>query len=60
VIPDNKDPWPGPGSTLCSPERRVEHVLRLKPDLCSLDIGSIDFGRFVFVNYIEHVERMAN
>lgn len=60
VIPDNKEPVGlAPGSTLCLPGKRVEHVLRLKPDLCSLDIGSIDFGRHVFVNYIEHVERMA-
>ncbi len=59
-IPDNNEPLGiAPGSTLCQPQKRVEHVLRLKPELCSLDIGSIDFGRHVFVNYIEHVEWMA-
>lgn len=49
----------GPGTTWSRPQKRVEHVLRLRPELCSLDIGSMDFGRHVFVNYIEHVERMA-
>jgi len=60
VIPDNKDPIGlAPDSTLCIPKKRLEHVLVLKPELCSLDVGSIDFGRHVFVNYIEHVEWMA-
>jgi uncharacterized protein (DUF849 family) len=49
----------GPGTTLSRPQKRVEHVLRLRPELCSLDVGSVDFGRHVFVNYIEHVEWMA-
>lgn len=60
IIPDDNDPIGfAPGSTLCRPEKRLEHVLALKPELCSLDIGSLDFGRHVFVNYIEHVEWMA-
>jgi uncharacterized protein (DUF849 family) len=60
IVPDNKDPIGfAPGTTLCTPEKRLEHVLILKPELCSLDIGSLDFGRHVFVNYIEHVEWMA-
>jgi len=60
IIPDKNDPIGlGPGSTLCQPEKRLEHVVRLKPELCSLDVGSMDFGRHVFVNYSEHVEWMA-
>ncbi len=60
VIPDNNDPIGiGPGSTLCQPQKRVEHVVRLKPELCSLDVGSMDFGPHVFVNYSKHVEWMA-
>jgi uncharacterized protein (DUF849 family) len=39
--------------------RRVEHVLRLRPELCSLDVGSMNFGPFVFVNALSHIERMA-
>jgi len=60
VVVGNKDPIGlAPGSTLCSPQKRVDHILRLRPEICSLDIGSMDFGRHVFVKYIEHVEWMA-
>ena len=60
VIPDNNNPMGlASESTLCLPEKRLEHVLKLKPELCSLDVGSLDFGRHVFVNYLEHVEWMA-
>ncbi len=44
---------------LKSPEERVEHVLKLKPELCSLDVGSLNFGSHVFVNLVSIVERMA-
>lgn len=60
-IPDDGEPiGRGPGSTLCSPEKRVEHVLELKPEICSLDVGSLNFGPHVFVNTKGHVERMAD
>ena len=59
-VPDDKDPMGfGPGSTLCVPQKRVEHVLRLKPELCSLDVGSMNFGDRVFLNIVSHVETMA-
>ena len=41
------------------PEKRIEHVLRLKPEICSLDVGSLNFGSHVFVNTLSHVEWMA-
>jgi len=59
-IPDDKDPMGfGPGSTLCGPQRRVEHVLRLKRVLCSHDAGSMNFGPRVFVNILSHLEPMV-
>ena len=59
-VPDDQDPMGfGPESTLCVPQKRVEHVLRLKPELCSLDVGSMNFGARVFVNIVSHVETMA-
>jgi uncharacterized protein (DUF849 family) len=59
-IPTDQDPVsPAPGSTLCSPSKRIEHVLRLKPEICSLDVGTINFGSHVFVNSLPHVEWMA-
>jgi uncharacterized protein (DUF849 family) len=46
-------------SGLKSPEERVEHVAKLKPELCSLDIGSLNFGSYAFINLVSMVETMA-
>ncbi len=46
-------------SLMVSPEKRVEHVLRLKPDMCSLDIGSANSGIGVAVNAEVVIDRMA-
>ena len=59
-IPTDEDPIGlAPGSTLCTPQKRIEHVIRLKPEICSLDVGSMNFGPHVFVNHLPHVEWMA-
>jgi len=50
-------PWNTEG--LKSPEERVEHVVNLKPELCSLDVGTLNFGPFAFVNLVSVVEKMA-
>ena len=52
-----EDGWDTSG--LKTPEERVAHVIRLKPQLCSLDLGSMNFGPRVFVNMLSHVEAMA-
>jgi uncharacterized protein (DUF849 family) len=49
----------GPGSTLRSPEDRVRHVVELKPDICSLDMGSLNMGDRVFINTPSHLQTMA-
>ena len=46
-------------SELKSPEERVEHVVRLKPELCSLDVGTLNFGPRAFINLVSIVEKMA-
>jgi uncharacterized protein (DUF849 family) len=46
-------------SLMASPEKRVEHVLQLKPDFCSLDIGSLNTRSGVFINYEPVVDKMA-
>lgn len=59
-IPTDQDPIGlAPGSTLCTPQRRIEHIIKLKPEVCSLDVGSMNFGLHVFVNHLPHVELMA-
>ncbi len=60
IVPDDSNPVGlGPGTTWSSPEKRTEHVVRLKPELCSLDVGSMNFGPRVFANLVPHVEDMA-
>ncbi len=42
-----------------SPEARVAHVLKLKPELCSFDIGTMNFGPGIFANAQGIVDKMA-
>jgi uncharacterized protein (DUF849 family) len=59
-IPDADDPRKGgPGTTMRSPAERVRHVLELKPEICSLDMGSLNMGQYVFINTPAHLESMA-
>ncbi|MCW3834525.1 3-keto-5-aminohexanoate cleavage protein [Sphingomonas canadensis] len=59
-IPDKDDPLtPAAGSTLTTPEVRVRHVVELKPEICSLDIGTMNFGRHAVLNTPAHVAAMA-
>jgi uncharacterized protein (DUF849 family) len=60
IIPDHSNPVGlDSGTTWSSPQRRIEHVIKLKPELCSLDIGSMNFGPRLFANIVPHVEDMA-
>ena len=49
----------GPRTTLMVPERRVEHVAALKPEICTLDLNTMTFGREVVINTPKSVARMA-
>ena len=49
----------GPGSSLSSPESRVEHVLALRPEVCSLDVATMNFGSHAMVNIPRDIEIMA-
>ena len=40
----------GPRTNLLRPERRVEHVVALKPDICTLDLNTMTFGQEVVIN----------
>ena len=60
IVPDNAEPMGlAPGTTWSTPEKRTVHVVRLKPEICSLDVGSMNFGPRVFANPLPHVEEMA-
>lgn len=59
-IPSEHDPLsPAPGSTLTTPEIRVRHVVDLAPEICSLDIGTMNFGKHAVLNTPTHVAAMA-
>jgi uncharacterized protein (DUF849 family) len=59
VHDDNDPSQPGAESTLRGPQDRVRHVVELKPDLCSLDMGSLNMGDRVFINTPSHLQAMA-
>lgn len=59
-VPDENDPRvAGPGTTLLRPERRVEHIAALGPDVCSLDLNTMNSGEQVVMNTPANVRRMA-
>lgn len=47
------------GSNLRTPAERVRHILALKPEICSLDLGSLNFAGVTLINVQRHVEIMA-
>jgi uncharacterized protein (DUF849 family) len=59
-VPGDDDPLkPAAGTTLKPPAERVRHVVELKPEICSLDMGSLNMGAQVFINTPSHLEVMA-
>lgn len=61
IVPNDLNPVGlGRGTTWSSPKRRTEHIIKLKPDMCSLDVGSLNFGTRVFANSLPHVEEMSS
>jgi 3-dehydrocarnitine:acetyl-CoA trimethylamine transferase len=59
-IPGLDDPLkPASGNTLSLPAQRVRHVVELAPEICSLDMGSMNMGNQVFMNTPPHLEAMA-
>src|ERR1700753_2212097 len=59
-VPSIEDPRvAGPGTTLLPPEKRVEHVELLKPDICTLDLNTMNSGGEVVINTPRNVRIMA-
>jgi len=58
--PDADEPKiAGPGTTLMRPEKRVEHIALLKPDICTLDLNTMNSGKEVVINTPPNIRRMA-
>ncbi|WP_037471463.1 3-keto-5-aminohexanoate cleavage protein [Sinorhizobium fredii] len=59
-VPSEDDPKiAAPGTTLMSPERRVEHVERLKPEICTLDLNTMVSGGEIVINTPRNIRIMA-
>jgi uncharacterized protein (DUF849 family) len=59
-VPDDDDPKvAAPGTNLTHPLKRVEHILELKPEICSLDLNTMYFGSSVVINTPRNVRIMA-
>jgi uncharacterized protein (DUF849 family) len=59
-VPSPDDPKvAGPGTTLMAPEARVAHIAALRPDICTLDLNTMNSGREVVINTPDTVRRMA-
>ncbi|WP_050419467.1 3-keto-5-aminohexanoate cleavage protein [Bradyrhizobium tropiciagri] len=59
-VPSQDDPRvAAEGTTLMVPEKRVEHITALRPDICTLDLNTMNSGREVVINTPGNVRRMA-
>ncbi|MFD0937409.1 3-keto-5-aminohexanoate cleavage protein, partial [Methylobacterium trifolii] len=59
-VPGEDDPaLAGPGTLFASPEVRTRHVTALRPEICTLDVATMNFGEHLFLNTPAHLRAMA-
>ena len=59
-VPGKEDPSiAGPGTTLMHPLRRVEHIVELRPEICTLDLNTMWSGNSAVINSPENIAVMA-
>ena len=59
-VPSEDDPKIfAPGTSLVAPEKRVELIALIKPDVCSLDLNTMHSGPDVVINTPRNVRCMA-
>ena len=60
-VPSEEDPsLPGPGTDMIGPQARLAHVVECKPDICSLDCGTMNFGgNYTYINTAPYLRTMA-
>lgn len=59
VPSENEPKVAAPGTTLVRPELRVEHIAQLKPEICTLDLNTMNSGGQVVINTPDNVRKMA-
>jgi uncharacterized protein (DUF849 family) len=58
--PSEEDPAKaGPRSNLLVPEKRVEHIRAIRPDIATLDLNTMVFGSEVVINTPQNIRAMA-
>jgi len=61
-VPSDDDPsLPGPGTDMIGPAERLAHVEELKPEICSLDCGTLNFGggNEIYISTPAYLKAMA-
>lgn len=48
-----------PGSNVRPPHERVRHVIELQPEICTLDMGSVNFGAGALINTATQIQAIA-
>jgi uncharacterized protein (DUF849 family) len=62
-VPSDEDPsLPGPGTDMIRPEDRLAHVIKCKPEICSLDCGTLNFGdgNEIYISTPPYLRKMAS
>lgn len=61
LVPGDVDPVESTGdSKLATPEARMRHVKENLPDICTLDISTMNFGERAMINVPKHLRVMAD
>jgi len=59
-VPDKDNPnCGGPGSDMISPRERVRHILEIKPEISTLDCGSMNYSASVYVASMDMLRETA-
>jgi uncharacterized protein (DUF849 family) len=59
-VPDEAEPWRGgPGTDMASVGDRLAHVEELRPEICTLDCGSMNYAGSAYVSTPDMLRAMA-
>ena len=59
-MPSDDDPAkPAPGTSLTTPDIRTQHIVELKPEICTLDLNTQWFGGGAVINSPRNIRLMA-
>jgi uncharacterized protein (DUF849 family) len=59
-VPHPEDPGRGgPGTDMATPTERLAHVVKLLPEICTLDVGTQNYANSAYVSTAEMLREMA-